>query len=558
MKIRDVNKLKLASLVILLCVLAAYVAGCNSAEHKKSSELDKQYKELDSELLRVARYDAMKEDRISALKKQLQNAGNRDSKMEIIDRLIGEYESFVSDSAIYYIGQNIQLASEAGNPHKVEQLKLKRVDVLSHAGLFGDAMSEMKKINKALLDSALLEEYYFVNCGLYQYMREYNTESYFNETADSMLNVYNDSLHMIAASHSLNRITYETNVLIGEGNTDRAQEILLDKMKQYGPGSHEYAILASILAYSYKREGDDVNYQKYLVQSAISDIKNSTKENMSFRELSQALFDEGDIEHAKHYLQKSFDDANMFSARMRTAQSARMLPVIDTAYDDRQEQLQRRLKWAFLTAITLAIILAVAALLILKQMRRIRKANVEIKSHNEELSKMSQQLSLTNAELAKANDSLKQSDSIKEEYARLFMQFSSLTISNLESYQQSLHNLAVKGQTKELVKKIDNNNLAEHTLKDFYNKFDEAILNIYPNFIERVNSLLQTDAQIVPKPGSKLNTELRVLALIRIGVTDSEKIAEFLRCSLTTIYTYRSKIRKRALNPDTFENDVKD
>lgn len=137
------------------------------------------------------------------------------------------------------------------------------------------------------------------------------------------------------------------------------------------------------------------------------------------------------------------------------------------------------------------------------------------------------------------------------------MVYSSLTIRNLENYQQTLSNLVVKGNTKDLLKKIKENSIVEKTLKDFYNKFDEAVLNIYPDFVEKVNQLMRPDEHIVPKPGSRLNTELRVLALIRIGVYDSERIAEFLRCSLTTVYTYRSKIRKRSLDPDAFEEQIR-
>ncbi|MCM1153615.1 MAG: DUF6377 domain-containing protein [Muribaculum sp.] len=546
-------------LLIYLGIAALIIvgwAGCGSSHKDSSRELETTYLQLDKELNNAPIYDHRKNQLITSLKKDLKDAGTIEARMAVTDRLISEYESYVSDSALYYISLNIRDANAMADNRTMQRLKLQRVDIMSHAGLFGDALSEMKSIDRSRLDSTLLVQYYYVYCGLYQYLGEYNNENDYVASYDSLRRIYVDSIILAAPENSFQRVTYVSSTLINSGDTDRAQQMLIHKLRQYEQDTREYAILASILAYSYKRENDDLNYKKYLTLSAISDIRCSTKENMSFRELAHALYEEGDLDRAKHYLQKSFDDANIYSARMRTAQSARMLPVIDTAFDARQKQMQTRLTWLLSIAVALAIVLGVAILFILKQMKKIHQANSIIKSRNEELSRISRQLAEANRDLGATNMELKRSDSIKEEYASLFMQFSSLAIGNLENYQQELRNLAIKGNVKELVKKIDSSNVADRTLKDFYNEFDEAILNIYPNFVEKVNTLLHPDMRIVPKPGTKLNTELRVLALIRIGVTDSEKISEFLRCSLTTVYTYRSKIRKRALNPDTFEEDL--
>lgn len=540
--------------LLLLSILTA--AGCSQDNKGNDPDMNNIYTELDEQLALVPQYDQQKEQRIATLKQTLQRARDEVSKFSITNNIIAEYESYSSDSALNYVDQNLVRARHLGGRQKLQQLQLKRVDIMSHAGLFGDAAIEMHKIDRNALDSTLLESYYYIYCGLYQYMGEYNNDTEYTEQFEKQRQLYTDSIMMIAPVNSFWRISYETNSMIIAGQYDEAQARLLEELGHYKQGTREYAILASTLAYAYKSEGEINNYKKYLALSAISDIKSSTKENMSFRELSSTLFNDGDLTRAKHYLQKSFDDANFYSARMRTAQSARMLPVIDTAYEARQTQLQSRLKWLLILVGMLALILAVSIYFILKTMRRIHQANITIREHNEELSSVEKQLRRVNGELADTNAALKQSDSIKEEYAGLFMVFSSLTISNLERYQQVLHNLAIKGNVKELLKKIDSSNVADQTLKDFYNRFDEAILNIYPNFVEKVNSLMRPNEQIIPKPGCKLNTELRVLALLRIGITDSEKIAEFLRCSLTTVYTYRSKIRKRAINPDTFEQDI--
>ncbi|MCM1369480.1 MAG: DUF6377 domain-containing protein [Candidatus Amulumruptor caecigallinarius] len=514
------------------------------------------YAELDDELQRAHVYDLEKSQRITSLKQDLNSESEAGGQLAIIDRLIKEYESYISDSALHYIDKNIKIAESIGNDRETKRLVLRRIEVLSHAGLFEEASDEMKNFKRQELDSSLLESYYYVNCGLYQYMSEYINDQKFSAHCDSLKALYTDSIMLVSKENSFRRVSYVANALIESGKYDEAISKLLAKIKQYDKATREYAILASILANGYKTKGDNYNFKKYLTLSAISDVMASTKENMSFRELSQALFDEGDLDHAKIYLHKSFDDANFFSARMRNAQSARMLPVIDVAYNHRQEKLHKRMIWLLALASGLTLILAVAIIFILKQMRSIHRSDEIIRNRNEELSVISHRLRDVNKELAQSNDALKQSDSIKEEYAGLFMQYSSLSIKNLEHYQQLLHNLVVKKNMNELIKKIENYNVVSQTLKDFYSKFDEAILNMYPNFVDRVNSLLQPDAFILVKGLGKLNTELRILALIRIGIADSDKIAQFLRCSLTTVYTYRSKIKNKAVSPETFEQDI--
>lgn len=538
--------------LFLLCVM-----GCSSRNEEDSDDLNTLYERLDRELSESPVYQDAKEKKIMTLRHSLSRNRDNQRTREITDRLIDEYESYVSDSALYYIGVALDLAGKTGDLRKQQELQLRRIDVMSHAGLFGDALNEIESFDRAELDSTLLEYYYYVNCDLYQYMNEYSNETRYSQDYAELRALYTDSIAEVASDGSFNRVIYSSNALISARKTREAKKMLTNALSEYEPGSRQYSIIASILAYAYKVEGNAENHKKYLVLSAISDIKGCTKENMSFRELSSELFKDGDIDRAKLYLQKSFDDANFYAARMRTAQSARMLTVIDAAYNRQQNSQQTRLKWLLILSSALSIALAIAFVFILKQIRRIRKANETIHEHNEELSAVSRELKAVNHKLAETNAALKSSDSIKEEYTGLFMVYSSLTIRNLENYQQTLSNLVVKGNTKDLLKKIKENSIVEKTLKDFYNKFDEAVLNIYPDFVEKVNQLMRPDEHIVPKPGSRLNTELRVLALIRIGVYDSERIAEFLRCSLTTIYTYRSKIRKRSLDPDAFEEQIR-
>lgn len=543
------------AVMMAVTVLPALLAGC-SERNVRDDGLETLYAQLDSELEKSHVYQAEKEQRIGYVRDKYVRAASPTDRMTLAGQLIDEYESYVSDSALYYIDRAMSLAHLLGDSLQVQRLHIRRADVMSHAGLFAEAQDILDNLKRSGVDSSLMENYYSVFCTLYQYISEYNNDSIRSKNTNALRSLYTDSVNAVASPSSFNYIVLDANEQIVHGNIDSTIALLKSHLKEFQSGTRSYSIIASIIAYGYKRKNDSENFKRYLTLSAISDTRAVVKENMSFRELSTVLFYDGDIVRANKYLKKSFEDANFYAARMRTAQSSRMLPIIDDAYNAKQSQLQSRLEWLLILTVALALGLTIFIVLTLRQMRRTNRANRIIRRNNVELKEVSSQLRRVNDELAVANAELKNSDRVKEEYAGLFMEFSSITISNLEHYHTSLRNLAVQGSVKAILKRLDSNSIADKTLRDFYVNFDEAILNIYPNFVENVNRLLREDGRIVIRSGARLNTELRIVALIRIGISDTEKISDFLRCSITTVYTYRSKLRKRALNPDTFEEDI--
>ena len=529
--------------------------GCQkmSDRYDKREEL---YSEVDKEIEKVAQYDAEKERRINNLKHRIFSEQSQDVKRELTDWLITEYESYISDSALYYINQNLENPAIKSDARQETRLLIKKADVAAHAGLFGEALSILNRIDRASLDSILLEQYYSAYCDLYQYQSEYTNSSEYGRNNEKLRELYIDSISQVALPSSINYIIYNAAKNARDGNFAKAQKMLLDKISQYHSGERNYSILASILADIYKQQGDDDNYHKYISLSVISDLKGAVKENMAIRALATECFEEGSLERADKYLRQSFADANFYSARMRNAQSSRMLPVIGEAYNNQQKKLNHQLRLFVIFISILALGFILIAIFAFLQVKKVRAVNKKTKEMLEKVSTLSEQLSVVNKELSEANKELQTSNTIKGEYAVLFMEYSSLAISSLQHYQQSLKVAATQGSLPALIKKIDSASIENKTLGEFYTRFDEAILNIYPHFVEKFNSLLKPEDRIELKPKEGLNTELRVFALMKIGINDSEKIAKFLRCSLSTVYTYRSKMKKKALDPDNFENLV--
>ena len=543
--------------IYFFCVLFL-LCSCIGRQTSSSPELQELYSRLDTEISRSDIYEKEKEARISRLKKEYDLTGDSHRRTMIIDSLIYEFAAYNADSTLYYISYNLRRPDLRNHPGEYTRNMIKRLDQYAHAGLFSDALTVINSIPRDSLTEDLLEEYYSACCATYQYLSEYTSEHETSKEYEVKRNIYTDSLKQVVKPGSFNHLVYVMSEKARNGEPAEAIEGIKKHLEEYPSGTREFSILASTLSYICKSNGMDEEYKRYLVLSAISDVQAAVKENMSFREVATVMFEEGDVERANLYLKKSIADANFYSALMRNAQSSKMLPVIDNAYSSLQNGLTKRLRIMVAVSCLLLVILGITVFYILKQLRNIRRANEKARRANEELSNLSAKLKEMNSELEERNRELGEYNRTKEEYAGLFMEFCSSAILTLQRYQQSLRVSAAQGGNRAaLMKKLESSEISDQLLKNFYVKFDEAILNIYPSFIEKFNALLVPGEQVVLKSGELLNTELRLFALIRIGIDDSAKIAQFLRCSISTVYTYRSKMRKRAVNPEDFEREVK-
>ncbi|MDE6040024.1 MAG: hypothetical protein K2F99_00460 [Muribaculaceae bacterium] len=541
----------------LLLFIGILVASCSNSDRNGEAELQELYTVLDSEIANSDYYDKIKNTRIADYKREYDLSSDRHHRTAIVNRLINEYDSYTADSALFYIGYNLRRPAVTAVPGEMTRQLIRRADVQAHAGLFSDALATLEAVNRDSMDESMLENYFATYCSLYQYLSEFVSDREASEKYEALRGAYTDSLARVAKPESFNFKKFVVVEQSRRGDAQEAIEQLTAYLDEYPSGSREYSILASSLAFIYDQEGNEDQYKRHLVLSAISDLRGAVKENMSFRELAKVMFEDGDIERANRYLKKSITDANFYSSLLRNVQSSRMLPVIDEAYSQQQAGLVNRQRILVVISVVLSVILLGSIIWILKQYRSLHRAKSQVEHANEELSLLSDRLKAANAELKERNLELHEYNRTKEEYAGLFMEFCSTAISNLEHYQATLRNLIAQGASKTiLIKKFESYEMADHLLKNFYAKFDEAILNIYPSFIHKINALLRPEEQIV-LTDELLNTELRVLALIRIGIEDSSQIAKFLRCSLATVYTYRSKMKKRAVDPANFERDLK-
>ena len=293
----------------------------------------------------------------------------------------------------------------------------------------------------------------------------------------------------------------------------------------------------------YAAEGDTEQQIYYLAQTAIADLKDAVREYASLQKLAQLVYEEGDIDRAYLYLSCSMEDAVDCNARLRFLEVTEFFPIIDKAYK-LKDLNERRVSHALLLSVSILSLFLIWAIFYLYRWMK-------------KLSTMRRDLSRANKQLKEVNHELEQTGRIKEIYIARYLDRCVSYLDKLEQYRRSLAKLAITSRIDDLFKAIKSEQFIKDERKSFYTEFDRSFLELFPNFISAFNQLLTEDGRIYPKSGELLNTELRIFALIRLGVTDSTSIAHFLGYSLATIYNYRSKIRNKATgNKELFEQDV--
>lgn len=467
----------------------------------------------------------------------------------INDKLYQEYLAFKYDSAYKYVNLNLAVATRIGDKRLHEKSMLQLVHILSVAGLFDKAAQALERIDTTLLRGDDISNYYQVCSDLYLFNAEFTAGTVFFKQNTEKAQYYRkkilDTPHNDPFLNAISRASF-----IGERRQYReAIRILEDYLnKNLRSGERDYSIAASTLAYFYHQIHDRERQKHYLLLCAISDVKGCIMENNSLRELASLLFEEGDLDHAYDYIYASIHDANFYGTRLRNIQAAQLIPKIVQGYHQAEAEHQKRL-YLIVAAISIITILLIIAIFSMRRyILRYRRANNQVKVVNQKLNTLVDELKVT-------NDQLQEGGQIKEQYIGRFMELASVLMSRAEERRKAAYRMMRERKTTELGKLLQDTDFANESTKLFYANFDEAFLNIYTDFVEKVNQLLQPDYRFVTKDKS-LNTELRILALIRLDITDNQKISSILGSSIATIYTYRSKLKSHALDKDKFEENI--
>lgn len=496
--------------------------------------IDFSFEKLDSLVENRDYYITRKDEQLKSLKSLYYKTNVLEQKYNIGNEIFRLYSKFDKDSAVYYANANTNLALKLGDMEKIASSKMNYVFMMAASGMYKECFDLLPEFVPESYSTKVKYQFYKLYEYVYQGLQVYSAEPYSSYYTSRIDSVYD----IILSTFPPSTVEYkETLVRKAFNNKDYSSTIGLmdDCLKDIPEETNEYAMMLYMLANAYKEMGDEGNYLKNITKVVSIDIRTAVREYRALTELAEYLYQKGDVERAYMYSRRSLEDAEFFNARQHTLEVARIQPIINDSY-------QRLIKEGELTFRNLSLLLAgctvlliLAVLFILRQMKLLKKAD----SHNKAMI----------LRLSEVNH-------VKEEYIGHFMKLCSEYILKLDDFRKLVNRKIKSGQYDDLYKLTSSKKNIDKEQIELYRKFDTSFLQLYPNFVSDINRLLKPEFRFELKKDELLNNELRICALIRLGVKDSAQISEFLGYSPNTIYTYRTKVRNRAENRDDFEKDI--
>lgn len=496
---------------------------------------------------------------INRLKKNLTTSENTLKLLQTYEQLFEEYYVFQFDSAMTYLNKGIKLAKETQNTYYYNSNTISKAELLSIGGLYNEAIHEIEQVDTTVLDKAQHFEYYFSLFRIHTYWADFCNDKTYTPT------------HRLKAQEYLKKAmpfcdetdkTYE--YYLGEyavfvlNNPQTARAHYIKAIKQLPQNSRFYAMSCFALSGSYGNEGNTKKQEEFLLLSSIADIENCTMENFALQNLAMYIFEHNkdELDLAQQYIQTALEDAHFYNNRLRIIEISSKLPVIVSSYQQTLNQRNKVQMTAIIVISLLLLFLLSAVFYIVKQTKRLSLQQQELQKNNNQLSELNRQQKELNTQLHGLNALLVDTNSKRERLAKLYIDLCAKYIARLKKQQTLVKRKIKANQTTELLSQLSSERLSEEDAATFLSRFDKAFLDLYPDFTEELNSLLLPEGQIQNKSTDELTTEQRIMALIRLGVKESAEIADLLFYSPQTIYNYRSVLKGKAINKETFEEEV--
>ena len=510
------------------------------------------------------------ERQIEETRQQYLHARQPEEKYELAFDLYERYKSFMNDSALYYLSEAMHWAErnqESGVRSQEWKARVGNCQALkafqcSTVGYYNEALAFLKSIDKQQLDSVGLRNYYQSQMHVYGELGYYSIIPPMKEQYFKLQTTYRDSLFAHIDHQDPDYLMYRIQELKGRQQLEEARKISDHWVSRVSPDSREYAI-ACYYRWLSSEDEDELRY--WGAQSALSDVRHAVMDQASLLSLAELLNADGDLDRSYRYIRFTWDCNNRFNTRMRSWQITPILNVIEKNYQKAVEHNNSVLRMSIIVVSILALIVLAALFFVHRRNKQLASARNALSEANGQLSIINSQLSIQKEELATLNSQLSivnsqltESNRVKEEYIGRFMSLCSQYIDKLDNYRKMVNKKMKNKELDDLYQISKSTELKEKELEELYENFDTVFLHLFPNFIDDFNALLLPEVQVHPKE-NRLTTDIRIFALIRLGIEDSSKIAEFLHYSVNTIYNYRARLKNGAIgNRETFEKRVKE
>jgi hypothetical protein len=507
--------------------------------------------ELNQAIEAAPAYDEKKLQAIEALKKSLAEKKHDPLTVQFNGylQLYEEYKVFNYDSAFHFAKRLMETATQLGDPARLNFARLKLIFCLLSSGMFKETLDSLNKVNITDAPDSIKAEYYALSGRYYYDLGDFDKDTYYTPIYDEKGHQYIDSALRLFPPASYPASYYKGLKELMTGNDETAKAEFNELIKRPGLSLHELAVAASTLSYIYIYNGSTDTAANLLIRAAIADIQSSTKETAAIFNLAQLLYKQGDIKNASSYIEVAIRNASFYGARQRKVQVSAILPLIEGEKISRVEGDKKTLI-AYSVIATLLLLLVVAlAFIIFRQVRKLKLAQAAItRAHFKELA--------INQALVEANAKLSEANKIKEEYIGYFFNTNSEFFGKLEKFKKSLEQKLALRKWEDVIGLVNNINLKKEK-EELLQNFDKAFLKLFPDFIKGFNGLFREEDQVQLKDHEFLNTDLRIFALIRMGIHDNEKIAAILEYSVNTINTYKTRIKNKSIVPnEEFEQRI--
>ncbi|MBC6109970.1 DUF6377 domain-containing protein [Pedobacter fastidiosus] len=505
--------------------------------------------ELNLVLQKKEIYIEKKQERISKLRNQSFGAKNHQEQFKIYEALYEEYKSFSYDSSYNYAKKLEQTAVALNDPLRIASAKMKMGFTLLSSGMFKETLEVLNSINVDIIPTEDKIAYYFLKSRSYFDLADYNRNPDYT-------NIYNpkgiqciDSALKIAKPNSTSYLELQGLKDLRTGDYSGGEKVYKALLDAPNLTPHQFAINACCLSFIYESKGLEEKSVRLLIQAAITDLQSATKETVASYKLADLLYKKGDITNAYIYIKQAMDEATFYGALHRQVKISNILPIIEAQWINQIEH-QKKLLYIYSSIITLLVVFVIIfAVIIFRQLKKIRLADAIIKEANINLQQ-------TNEALEEVNKKLSIANTIKNEYISYYFNINSVYIEKLENFKTSIDKKLTSKRYDDAIRAVNSLNL-ENERHELFNTFDNVFLRLFPDFISKFNSFFKPEDEIQIPKGQQLSTELRIFALIRMGIHDNDRISKILGYSVNTIYAYKNRIKtKSIIQNDEFEDRI--
>lgn len=569
------------NLCALFLVIAAFAACAPSS--RKGGEMAQLYNKIDSAIADSGRGTAKVDSRISRLKGRWaaatgsslrgfslpsHGASLQASLYSLADSIFREYSSYDNDSAVAWAQRCLRLARQSADSRLIASASLNLAGQYTKSGYYADAHRYFRLLRPDSMPEALRVRYYDTGCDLYGNMGVSTEDPSARAAYMARSSSLRDTLLRIAPRRStvylrnrLQRLINQSDTARVLGVSDQWLSLCLSaspsptgmEVKPLPPAcTHSFAIMAYYRSEAYRVIGDTLKQKEWLARSAIADISSGIMDQASLWTLAAIIYREGDIDRAYRYMAHSWQCVSKFSSRKRTWDVTPVLTVINNTYRQKAEQARHRLTAIVALVITLLAVSLSLLLYVQHKRRQLAEAQQKIAESN-------RRLRSTIAELHRTNAALHESDRVKDRYIGEFFAMCSSYIEKLDSFRSKVRRCAKEGDSGAITALTDPVTMKAAEHKALMNRFDDIFLSLYPSFVDEFNALLRPGCSVRPSGKERLNATLRIFALIRLGITESSRIADILGLSPTSVYNYRAQAKNMAACPRAeFEERVKE